>query len=250
MKQLRSIEDSRRDADAAKRDGLRTKAVPRGCGLGGRGSQDTVSSLRGRLREVFPTGLQLVTARSSESDDFATLTLKVPAPHGPHLDPERRNDTGAAALLNGVGQPLRRAAPVLRELAVECEAAGLMEPSRETHQLFAGYSGFHARAVALREQAFGIYDEKSYLDGCEHPLLEVPTLVSAKYVREGAIPMGDYLSCLTLAQHKQHLHCANLWFCIAGGGGHAPPLLRHETTVLCRKQGSRPKLLFTGALIM
>ena len=28
------------------------------------------------------------------------------------------------------------------------------------------------------------------------------------------------------------------WFCVAGGEGVAPPLLRHKPTVLCRKQSS------------
>ena len=47
----------------------------------------------------------------------------------------------------------------------------------------------------------------------------------------------------TLVQHIQDLHYANLWFCVAGGGGQAPPLLRNTTTVLRRKQSSRPKFI-------
>ena len=38
-----------------------------------------------------------------------------------------------------------------------------------------------------------------------------------------------------MVQHIQDLHYANLWFFVAGGGG---AILRHKTTVLCRKQKS------------
>ena len=48
----------------------------------------------------------------------------------------------------------------------------------------------------------------------------------------------------TLVQPVQDLHYANFWFCVAGGKGtHAPPLLRHKTTSLCRNQSSGAKLI-------
>ena len=37
-------------------------------------------------------------------------------------------------------------------------------------------------------------------------------------------------------------------FCVAGVGGLAPTLLRHETTVLCRKQSSGAKFIIYYAL--
>ena len=51
---------------------------------------------------------------------------------------------------------------------------------------------------------------------------------------EGQAPPCPRRNCPL--RHIQDLHYAKPWFCVAGGEGLAPPLLRHKTTVLCRKQ--------------
>ena len=197
MRQLQSMKEKRAEAALRKDAGLLSKSVPRGCGLGGRGSSKTVAVFCDKLRKKFPDGLHISAFVSSLTDDFATLTLRVP----PHLPGAPRHQ--GAAVIDRVAAPFSHAAPLLRELLVECELGGLFEASRGTFQLFAGYTASKARAVALKAQAFGVYEGKNLIENDGgHPLLDVPTLVHKKYVTEGAIPLGEHLSCVPLAQHK------------------------------------------------
>ena len=161
------------------------------------------------LRRVAPQ-ISVTSVSSSPADDFTTLLLHLPPVQSTSVSgcvSDPLADTSNLPLkqsniLCGAASVWIDAASTLRGVAFGLQEADLFVPSRGTLQFFGGYDANAHKAEAILRQAMGVHQGGAYVGGIEHPDLRIPTLVASSYVTSGSVPLGEWLSVVSLARRK------------------------------------------------
>jgi hypothetical protein len=154
------------------------------------------------LRQVSPQ-LCVCSVSSSLSDSFTTLLLHLPSKE--YTSPARTpcsQTVQSSDLLHGAAAVWKDVASHLRRVAFGLLEGGCNVASRGTQQFFGGFDANPHKAEAILRQAMGVHRGDTHVAGVEHNDLRVPTLIASSYVTHGQVPLGEWLSVVTLPRRK------------------------------------------------